>query len=220
VLVSNPAWVLALPSIVQANEEVLTLRPPANEYGARVLKTIAEQVATQSGDMRLEVFNGTTQVGRWVFPSSQIHANASGYGRFIRFRPYTMTTSGSHLDIFMIHAAAEAPDTDGDGVNDSVDNCTLVPNPTQSDRDNDGAGDLCDGDPKGRGWVESSDLSYVASCLGADVGPGSHSTEDEMELMYSCGAADLDNDGTVTLADFEIVEDHMDQDVGPSAWLQ
>ena len=38
------------------------------------------------------------------------------------------------------------PDTDGDGVPDNVDNCTLVPNPTQCDADKDGYGNHCDAD--------------------------------------------------------------------------
>ena len=37
-----------------------------------------------------------------------------------------------------------AVDTDGDGINDDVDNCPLVPNPDQLDSDGDGIGDACD----------------------------------------------------------------------------
>ncbi|MEO8224209.1 MAG: thrombospondin type 3 repeat-containing protein, partial [Gammaproteobacteria bacterium] len=37
-------------------------------------------------------------------------------------------------------------DTDGDGVADVLDNCTLVANPTQCDSDGDGYGNACDGD--------------------------------------------------------------------------
>lgn len=36
-------------------------------------------------------------------------------------------------------------DTDGDGVADSVDNCTQVPNANQADCDGDGVGTVCDG---------------------------------------------------------------------------
>jgi hypothetical protein len=43
-------------------------------------------------------------------------------------------------------AATQPPDTDGDGIQDSLDNCILVPNPTQCDGDNDGYGNHCDAD--------------------------------------------------------------------------
>ena len=38
------------------------------------------------------------------------------------------------------------PDTDGDGIDDSIDNCTDVANPDQIDSDGDGHGNICDGD--------------------------------------------------------------------------
>ncbi len=37
-----------------------------------------------------------------------------------------------------------APDGDGDGVADELDNCVAVANPSQADSDGDGAGDVCD----------------------------------------------------------------------------
>jgi len=40
----------------------------------------------------------------------------------------------------------EDPDTDGDGIPDSEDNCIDEPNPDQADSDEDGVGDLCDAD--------------------------------------------------------------------------
>jgi hypothetical protein len=42
---------------------------------------------------------------------------------------------------------SSSPDSDGDGIPDDADNCPNVPNPIQDDRDNDGKGDVCDGNP-------------------------------------------------------------------------
>lgn len=44
-----------------------------------------------------------------------------------------------------VSVTADEPDTDGDGVADSADNCPLTSNPDQSDWDGDGIGDVCDG---------------------------------------------------------------------------
>jgi hypothetical protein len=41
---------------------------------------------------------------------------------------------------------AHALDTDGDGVEDNLDNCVWVPNPDQQDDDSDGQGHACDCD--------------------------------------------------------------------------
>src|SRR6266496_4176457 len=44
-------------------------------------------------------------------------------------------------------ALATGPDTDGDGIPDSQDNCPTVFNPNQQDTDGDGIGDVCDNCP-------------------------------------------------------------------------
>jgi hypothetical protein len=51
---------------------------------------------------------------------------------------------------------ANAADTDGDGVDDSTDNCLLVANPTQADVDGDSHGDICDDFPNdSTEWVDT-----------------------------------------------------------------
>lgn len=46
---------------------------------------------------------------------------------------------------------------DGDGILDFLDNCPDSANPSQSDRDSDGSGDICDDDTDNDGKLDSAD---------------------------------------------------------------
>lgn len=63
------------------------------------------------------------------------------------------------------------PDTDGDGVPDPLDNCTLVANADQRDTNNDGFGSICDPDFNNNGIVDPSDLSAIKAALGSTSAP-------------------------------------------------
>ncbi|MDT0608623.1 thrombospondin type 3 repeat-containing protein, partial [Croceitalea rosinachiae] len=49
-------------------------------------------------------------------------------------------------------------DTDSDGIQDVVDNCPFIYNPEQEDFDNDGIGDVCDGDIDNDGILNEEDF--------------------------------------------------------------
>jgi hypothetical protein len=105
-------------------------------------------------------------------------------------------------------AAAQAADveedSDGDGVPDSRDNCTSVPNANQRDSDGDGYGDACDADANNDGLVNSLDLSAVRAAFGSSTP----------------GRADLNGDGVVNALDLALVRRLFATRPGPSAWVR
>ena len=90
-------------------------------------------------------------------------------------------------------------DTDGDLVDDSIDNCTLVANADQRDTNGDGFGNSCDADLDNDGTVGFSDFDQFRSVF---------STAD--------ADADFDNDGAVGFSDFTTFTTLFGQPPGPS----
>ena len=54
-------------------------------------------------------------------------------------------------------ASAGGSDWDSDGIRNTLDNCMKQPNPTQTDLDGDGQGDVCDPDRDGDGQLDVND---------------------------------------------------------------
>jgi hypothetical protein len=79
------------------------------------------------------------------------------------------------------------PDADGDGVPDGLDNCPDVANAGQEDFDLDLAGDACDDDDDGDGWLDDDDCAP----LNAAVHP---------ETAELCDGLDNDCDGTTDVS--------------------
>jgi len=71
------------------------------------------------------------------------------------------TSNGDLLEVDL-----EVPDSDGDGVADSVDNCPFVYNPDQADSDGDGIGDACEPILVGGVIVPVNRLGLVAPRMG------------------------------------------------------
>ena len=90
-------------------------------------------------------------------------------------------------------------DSDCDGVNDSVDNCTEVANASQLDTDGDNYGNVCDADFDNTGFVNFADLAYFKTKFGS-----------------SDSETDLDGSGFVNFADLAIFKTLFGKAPGPS----
>jgi hypothetical protein len=109
--------------------------------------------------------------------------------------------------VFSSSAAAIPFDTDGDLVEDFVDNCLMAANPGQGDGDHDGRGTACDADLTQDLFVGGPDFTAYVLCFGqAPVG--------------ACAAADLNEDGAVDALDFPQLLAGFNQPPGPSAGAQ
>jgi hypothetical protein len=95
--------------------------------------------------------------------------------------------------------AASSIDTDGDGVEDSVDNCKVEPNADQRDTNGDGFGNICDPDLNNDGLVTVTDFLILRGVL--------NTADDD---------ADLNGDSLVTVTDFLILRNYLNQPPGPS----
>ena len=80
------------------------------------------------------------------------------------------------------------PDSDGDGVSDSSDNCSDAANPGQDDTDGDDCGNLCDADYDNNGSHGFTDFGLFAPAFGTNDEEMCH-----IEPIPGC---------TVTFADF------------------
>lgn len=89
-------------------------------------------------------------------------------------------------------------DTDGDGIGDDVDNCTLVANADQTDSNGDGYGNICDADLNDDCVVNFLDLGALRT------------------VFFTADAdADFNTDGTVNFIDLGLMRSAFFQPPGP-----
>lgn len=95
---------------------------------------------------------------------------------------------------------AVALDSDGDGVDDTLDNCINAENTDQRDSNGDGFGNACDADLDNSGFVNFADLSLFKSAFGSNDAD-----------------ADFDGSGLVNFADLSAFKLMFGQPPGPSS---
>lgn len=99
-----------------------------------------------------------------------------------------------------------APDADGDGVLDGVDNCTNVVNPDQTDTNGDGIGNRCDPDIDNNCIVNFVDISQFPPKFNSGVGDPAYDPD-----------FDLDSSGAINFVDYVTFTSYFNQPPGPSA---
>ncbi len=147
----------------------------------------------------------------WMTDSFDISSVAGSSAAQVRFRLITdvsITRDGFYVDDVSIRAAGAqcvtAVDTDGDGVFDNQDNCTLLSNALQLDVDGDGYGNACDADFNNDNVTNFLDVSLFAPDF---------QTAGELET-------DLNGDGLVNFVDLAILRDFYLLPPGPSGLVQ
>jgi hypothetical protein len=105
------------------------------------------------------------------------------------------------LDIEYVGEPPVGTDTDGDGVNDDVDNCPAIPNADQADLDTDGVGDVCDNCPdvSNPDQLDSDGDGIGDACTPTGPvdtdGDGVPDDEDNCPTVPNANQTDWDQDG-------------------------
>ena len=118
---------------------------------------------------------------------------------------YTAVRSTDHDGAVLYITTVSAVDTDGDGVSDSADNCTLIANADQYDSNGDGFGNICDPDINNSGVVNFGDYVLLTTAFMAT--PASPNWNPD---------ADFNNDGAVNFGDIAIFIGYFLMPPGPS----
>lgn len=76
-----------------------------------------------------------------------------------------ITYSINNVGIHVTACVEAVSDTDGDGIDDLVDNCPSISNQDQADLDQDGTGDVCDNDIDGDGVINDDDCAPMDAAI-------------------------------------------------------
>lgn len=94
----------------------------------------------------------------------------------------TTSTTSSAPDLPPSDNESMASDTDGDGIDDTIDSCPDAYNPDQTDSDGDGIGDACQGEPTPEETTTTTTTMAVSTSTGSGGGHVSDPGEPEIDF--------------------------------------
>ncbi len=194
----------------------ITVSPDPVDFGDVAVGASAQRTVTitnNTPDFALAMDDATSLSPPFDFRtdncSGQFVPPGQSCNLVVKFQP---TAPGQYSDQFLfdpspsdglvavdLTGTSMQPDTDGDGIRNTSDNCTLVPNPHQLDADADSFGNACDTDLNNDCISNAIDLGQFKSVF--------FSTDPE---------ADFNGDGQVNALDLGIFKSRFFSAPGPS----
>ncbi|MEM9820026.1 MAG: T9SS type A sorting domain-containing protein [Bacteroidota bacterium] len=180
--------------------EVTIIPPPSMLVIADA--TPETNAGANDGTITTYAFGGSDSY-TYLWNTSATTANLTGLAP----GAYTITITDSNGCTASLSTIVDAanPDTDGDGVANSVDNCPTVSNPDQRDSDNNGQGDACTCNPENANLPTAPGIHRGA--YSSTINDWTHYCSADGKLLLSLA---LDNTGAV------IPDDEVRLEIGAS----
>lgn len=162
---------------------------PNQQFRIDVVKPGAPIRSLATGDVLANVFGTKPGDPRTRTPFAVTYDLTPFAGQTVRLRFAEVDNQFFfRVGVDAVGITSVTPDGDGDGVNDSSDNCPTVANSDQANNDGDGQGDVCDADDDNDGVNEDApdNCQFVANADQKDVdGDGQGTACDSVEMPKS-----------------------------------